>query len=276
MNSPDICDVPLFTPLAWDRASHDHPSAGMTTQSNLPSNTTQSSPPCSATLPPTRQPTGSASEELSLILRALHAETGGDFRDAIDSVMDPNDLLSLHKAEENGLLLQAAAIFDQVVRQRLPRRLAELVGWKTPSGLAEVVEPARNLTLGLRVVTLRLFGSRGLDGPVAFRVRQSASEVPDPFPASALLSLGEMLEAGYFKQIAYLEPLFHEGRLLHSQGAVRRFKCRPKDPILAGFLGCGPTAYGYDLRDPTVRNLFEKRRYRDQPPLVVMLIAHWD
>jgi hypothetical protein len=274
MSSLNLHDLPLLIPR--DGPSHLHGGTATLLPSEQPSNTDQSSPADSTTLLLASQSTPSTREEVSLILRALHAETRDDFRDAIDPLMDPSDLLSLHKAEENGLLLQAAAILDQIVRQRLPRRLAELIGWKIPSGLAEVVEPAKNLTPGLRVVTLRLFGSRGLDGAVAFRVRQSASEVADPFPAPALLSLAEMLEARYFKQIAYLEPLFHEGRLLHSQGAVRRFKCRPKDPILAGFLGSGPVAYGYDLGDPLVRDLFKKRMYKDQPPLVVMLIAHWD
>jgi hypothetical protein len=227
-------------------------------------------------LPGVAQATLSAHEEASLIIRALHAETIDNFREAIDSLIDPDEQQALHEAEEHGLVLQAAAIFDRIVRQKLPRRFAELIGWRTPSGLAEVVERAKNLTPSLRVTTLKMFGSRGFTGRVALQVRRSAREVADPFPKLALLALADMTEAGYFKQIAYLEPLFHEGRLLRSQAAVRRSTCRPIDPIIAGFLGCGPVAYGYDLRDRTIRDLFKKRDYRNQPPVVVMLIAHWD
>jgi len=68
-------------------------------------------------------PTVSASEEESLIVRVLHAETKDDFRNAIDSLIDPDEWGRLQKAEENGLLLQSAAMLDQIVRQRLPRRL---------------------------------------------------------------------------------------------------------------------------------------------------------
>jgi len=215
-----------------------------------------------------------ASEEESLILKALHAQTKEDFRNAIFSLIDPDERLCLQKAEENGLLLQSAAMLDQIVRQRLPRRFAQISGIG-PEHLAEVVEPAKNLAPKLRVVTLRLFGSRGFDGPVAFRVTQSVAKVPSPFPTSVLNSFTEMLEMRYFKQVAYLEPLFHEGKILRSQSAVRRFKCRPKDPVLCGFLGSGPPGYGYDLRNPMVWELFKKREYKDQPWIVVFVIAHW-
>jgi len=224
---------------------------------------------------PPSTPTISASEEESLILKALHAETKEDFRNAIDCLIDPDERRRLQKAEENGLLLQSAAMLDQIVRQRLPRRLAELIGWKIPEGLAEVVEPAKDLAPKLRVVTLRLFGSRGLDGPVALRVIQSVAKVSSPFPASVLASLTEMLEMKYFRQVAYLEPLFHEGRVLTCQNSVRRFKCKPRDPILTGFLGSGPPGYGYDLRNPIVWELFKKREYKNQPAITVLVIAHW-
>lgn len=144
MNTPE--GRKLFTP--WMSGSaHLQTEAGLMGRPEPTATQARSSPSCAATaiLQPTRSSILSTSEEERLILRALHAESPVDFRTAIDLLIDATERELLQKSGGNGLWLQWAAILDRVVRQRLPRRLAELIGWK-PEGLAEVLEPARNLT----------------------------------------------------------------------------------------------------------------------------------
>jgi len=213
--------------------------------------------------------------ELSLILRTLHAESRDEFKDSIRPLMTQEVWDIIQETEQKGLLTQSMNIFEHMTKQLLPQRFAEIVGWRTPLGLAQVIEPAENLKSDLRVVTLRL-SSRGLKGLVAFRVIRDLTRVAKSFPEQARVALTEAIKQNYFTQIVYLEPLYHKDRLLRSQKSVKRYKCRPIDPLLVGFLGTGPHSYGYKLYDPYVRIQLKEYYRENQLEHTAFLIAHWD
>ena len=216
-------------------------------------------------------------EELALILQSLHSEDRDEFRNSISKMMTSDEWDSIQTAEQSGMLMQAVSVFEHIVKQRLPLSFAEIVGWRIPSGLAQVIEPTKNILPKLRVVTLKLSHSRGLNGHVAFRVIRDVARVTSSFPQQALTALADAKEHSYFRQIVYLEPLFHKGLTLRSQKSVQRFKRpRPIDPILAGFLGSGPPGYGYNLKDPHVREQLRCYHRENYVPFTAFLIAHWD
>jgi len=216
-------------------------------------------------------------DELSLILNALHSENRDEFRDFIHQLMTHEEWNSVLDAEQCNNLSQSLSVLDRLAKQSLPLRFAEIVGWRTPSGLAQVTEPPEFIEPNLRIVTLRLSQSRHLDGPVAFRVSRDLARVKKTLPKQALRCLKEAIDGNYFKQIVYLEPMLHKGRILRSQKSVRRF-CRPRpvDPILAGFLGSGPAAYGYDIHNPYIRESLRQYHRTNYVPFTAFLIAHWD
>jgi len=221
--------------------------------------------------------TSTEKEELALIFRSLHTEEKDEFRNAVRQLMTQEEWASVLDAEKENHLSQTLSIFDSFVKQRLPLRFAEIVGWRTPSGVAQVVEPAENLEPKLRIVTLKLSRSRHLNGPVAFRVVRDLTRVKKTLPKQVFRCLEEAIESDYFKQIVYLEPMLQKNRILRSQKSVKRFHHpRPVDPILAGFLGGGPPAYGYNYHDPYVREQLRNHYCENYLPFTAFLIAHWD
>ena len=220
----------------------------------------------------------SEKEELLLILGALHADSGDGFRDALYHLITSEECNLIEESERSGNIKPALSIFDHLVKQDLPRRFAEIVGWRVPSGLAQVVEPAQNITgrKSFRVMTLKLSGSRGLKGRVAFRIVRDYTKLQGSFPHQAHLSLTDVVKNQYFTRIAYLEPLFHKGRILRSQASVKRHLCRRIDPLLVGFLGMGPASFGYCFSDPDVRAQLRSYYKENNIPFTVFLIAHWD
>lgn len=88
-------------------------------------------------------------------------------------------------------------------------------------------------------------------------------------------------DQGTFQSVAFLEPFFESTRqgtrIMRSLAEVRRIKCRPKHPLVVGFLD-DPL---FKMRSP-VRSALATRRNR---PLAVtttpgkpliFLLGHWD
>jgi len=110
-------------------------------------------------------------------------------------------------------------------------------------------------------------------GRIAFKVSNPATAVAK-FPTSVIHALAET--QGYWRRVVYLEPVFHDGQVLRSITDVKRLICRPKDPIIAGFLGAGPINYGYRFpADIMQKRLSRKTRIKDCRDLV-FIVAHWD
>jgi hypothetical protein len=212
------------------------------------------------------------------ILKALHARTHEEFREAIEPLLTEDEREHIAVAEP--LMHQLAMAYDAVV-ERLTQRWSRLNDWPP---FARVVEPGENLKRGLRACTLELFKpSRGLDGRVAFRAEVDLRWVTQPIPVPVLRVVRE--NAGtVFRAVTFLEPIYAVGRKrgqgqpLRSLASVRRQHCRPVDPIVVGWLGSGPRNYGLWL--PLERR--GEHGFRNPPPRtssrgeLVFLIGHWD
>jgi hypothetical protein len=209
----------------------------------------------------------SVTEEIHLISKCLHARHKEFFRATMEPFLTEEEKELIQAAESLKINQQACFVFDQVV-YRLTRRYAELIDWPDHA-IAKVVETAIQLKSDLRCLVLDMSPSRGLQGKVAFKI-SDPQVIPARFPAPVLLTLKNTLP--HWSQVAYLEPIYHENHVLQSISAVKRYQCRPQDPIIAGFLGTGPTNYGYPLGttwQPVTRQ-------RKEHPLLVFIIAHWD
>lgn len=208
--------------------------------------------------------------ELDLILQAAHARQRETFWDAIHSLLTEPERDMIEACEAAGMGLQACAAYDHVF-DRLSRRFAELRGFQENS-LARVVERGTQLAPDLRCVVLEL-DSRGLYGRVAFKV-SAPHAIPDAFPEPAIHALAET--RSYWRGVAYLEPLYDGSRLIRSQAEARNVYCRPKDPILAGYLGSGPHNYGYRIPELHHQGHHEAPQPRKkQVPDLVFIVAHW-
>ena len=213
----------------------------------------------------------SVEREQSLILIALHSGNREVFRDAIEALLTDDERDLIAAAESLSLPWQACGVFDGVVR-RLSLRFAELVGWP-PNAIADIVEPAKKLSDTMRCVVLNMPASRSLKGRTAFKLSEP-QDITDRFPASAIHALANTRH--YWAKVVYLEPIFHNGKVLRSQREVRRLRCRPADPIVAASLGSGPLNYGYSLYNPWEQS---RRRGERRPKMVkrlAFLVAHWD
>ena len=123
-----------------------------------------------------------ADQEASLICKALHARTRQEFREAIDMFLTHEERHLIGLAEELSLLWQAVRVFDEVVK-RLTLRFAEIIAWPQRF-LVPVIEPRKELRHNLACIVLDI-SSRGLSGPVAFRISELWA-IPDRFPSAAL------------------------------------------------------------------------------------------
>ena len=206
-------------------------------------------------------------EEISLILKTLHAHNKQDFRDAIDYFLTTEECSLIDIAEEMSLLPQAIHVFDAVVR-RLSLRFAELINWPSYA-LADVVTPRQKVGRKYDYVVLNL-SSRNLKGHVVFRILNVA-KVTSQIPSSALYALNETKD--YWQRVVYLEPVFHEGKAVRSISELKRLVCRPRDPIIAAYLG--PLNYGYQA-PPFMKKQLAKRKRPRHSLSVVFLVAHWD
>ena len=222
----------------------------------------------SSIIPETYAEKVSPQEELDLIRKCLHCRDKYFFRTRVNKFLTDQEYELIQAAESMQLYPQACCIFDQVV-YRLTLRYAELINWSRKA-MAKVIEPARLLKADFCCVALEMPPSRGLEGKVAFKVSEP-EKILEKFPASVLLALKDTLP--HWSQVAYLEPIFYKDSLLRSVGEVDRFVCRPKDPIIAAFLGAGPDDYGYKLRRPWEPKV---KRERKDYPLLTFIIAHWD
>jgi hypothetical protein len=209
------------------------------------------------------------SEESTIILKVLKSQTKKDFRNAVDQLLTEDERNLVETAEGLKLFPQAINIFDDVIR-RLAIRFAELMDWPT-SALADVIEPRKKVGTKHHYVTLNL-QSRNLKGHVVFRIA-SLETVVSRIPVSALRALDETKQ--YWQRVVYLEPVFHEGRAIHSFSELKRLVCRPKDPIIAAYLGGGPLNYGYQIPYSLTKSLATRKRSKSSYSLV-FLIAHWD
>jgi len=205
--------------------------------------------------------------EIHRIRQCLHSRHKEFFRAAIDPFLTEEEKELIRAAESLKMYRQACFVFDQAV-YRLTRRYAELIDWP-PQAMAPVVETAVQVKSGLRCLVLDMPPRRGLLGKVALKI-SDPKIIPEKFPASALLVLKDTLP--HWSQIAYLEPVCQEEQVLRSIDAVKHLHCRPRDPIIAGYVGTGPTNYGYPLGTAWQ----PVKRPRKKYPLLVFLIAHWD
>ena len=114
--------------------------------------------------------------------------------------------------------------------------------------------------------------SRNLKGHVVFRVL-NVTRVTANIPSSAIYALDETKD--YWQRIVYLEPVFHEGKAVRSISELKRLVCRPKDPIIAAYLGGGPLNYGYQVPYFITKQLSARKRPKNSRS-VVFLVAHWD
>jgi len=208
-------------------------------------------------------------EEKSLILKALRARNKEDFRDAVDQFLTTEERSLIEVSEKMSLFPQAVHVFDSVVR-RLTLRFAELINWPS-SALADVVTSRQKVGRKHDYVVLNLC-SRNLEGNVVFRVL-NVTRVTAHMPYSAIYALDETKD--YWQRVVYLEPVFHEGKAVRSISELKRLVCRPKDPIIAAYLGGGPLNYGYQIPGYVRKQLSGRKRLKDSQS-VVFLVAHWD
>jgi len=209
------------------------------------------------------------SEESTIILKVLKSHTKEDFRNAVDELLTEEERDLIDTAEGLKLFPQAINVFDDVIR-RLSIRFAELMGWPT-SALADVIEPRKKVGTKHHYVTLNLH-SRNLKGRVVFRIA-SLETVVSRIPVSALRALDETKQ--YWQRVVYLEPVFHQGKAIRSFSELKRLVCRPKDPVIAAYLGGGPLNYGYQIPYSLTKSLATRKRSKSSYSLV-FLIAHWD
>ena len=212
----------------------------------------------------------SAEREETLILTALHAEEGKVFREAVEVLLTDDERELIESAELLSMPLQACCVFDTIVR-RVTLRFADLIGWN-PQAIADIVEPAKQLSPKMRCIVLNI-NSRDLRGKVAFKVSQPES-IGEQFPSSVINALAATKH--YWRAMAYLEPIYHNGKLLRSQSEVRRFRCRPIDPILVGTIGCGPLNYGYKLSRAWEQGTSKRRERVRKVKKISFVLAHWD
>jgi hypothetical protein len=215
--------------------------------------------------------TSTKEKEASAIFQVLHEEDPDAFRHGITPLLLPEEKTLIEAAESLSLYAQAMGIFNDVIL-RLTYRWAEIQDWPM-NAIASVVQPAKQVTPAMRCVVLNMPKSRMLHGRVAFKITEPKF-IADRFPPSALEALANTKK--YWKKFAYLEPIFNKDKILRSQEEVERW-CRPKDPIIAGWLGSGPHNFGYNMA-----KLWEYRRHDkaekhlSQMRSVIFLIAHWD
>lgn len=219
-----------------------------------------------------------SSEESDQILVALHARTQPEFDAAVAPLLTRDECTALRAAQGNPL--ERFDVHERIV-ERLTLRWADLNGWPT---FARVMEQPTALQPGLTVLTLDLAApSRGLAGPVAFRIERDLSRVRGPIPRKVLDCVAETWGTT-FVRMGYLEPLFSRPRagsgprLLRSIIEVCQEHGIPIDPLVVGWLGSGPREHNWEL-------LARLTRFLRTPPLSsplacsrehVFLIGHWD
>lgn len=212
-----------------------------------------------------------AANEIELILQVLHAETKEDFRNAIAYFLTEEEFEIIAAAENNSLFIQAARIFDGVIR-RISLRLAELVGF-SQTALADVIEPRTHIKADFSCLVLDI-NSRNLKGPVAFRVSEPAN-ITGRFPAAALNLLEET--RCLWKRVVYIEPLYdRQGKILRSVREVKNVYAKPKDPVICGYAGCGVRGYGYNLPFNFLKKHSQIKAQDGKTRDTAFLIAHWD
>jgi hypothetical protein len=195
----------------------------------------------------------------------------------VDSLLTAKEKYAIALCDDLDLPWQAYCHAFGPIVERLTNKWIECKGWEP---FAKVVEPSRDLTSKLRVLTLKVFRpSRGLSGNIAFSVTRRLEAVREKIPLCVLELLREHRDG--FAAIAYLEPIFESASkgagVLRSQREVRRIKCKPKDPLVVGVLGLGP--FG-TLRIPTLTSgrgaqaYYSVEQVRLKP--LVFLLGHWD
>ena len=101
-------------------------------------------------------------------------------------------------------------------------------------------------------------------------------QVRQPIPICVLEVLHQFGES--FRACAFLEPIFHKGRILRSISQVRRAKCRPKDPLVVGTLGVGPFSGSHRIQDRSSARAQGHPSGGEKMMMlpVIFLLGHWD